>query len=163
VDRDPDDLALVAAHVLRVSGRLRSRMRRAAREEHVELDVLTLLLLFAESRQSLRVVDIAELLGIDKGSASRLASRAEAAGLIDKRAIAIDQRLVTCTLSVAGRDAATASLAWLRPHATAVLRQGDHDWSRAVETLLEPSARPGGSKQQLGWRAAMRAGFRVDE
>jgi DNA-binding MarR family transcriptional regulator len=163
IDRDPADLALVAARILRVSARLQSRMRRAARKEHVELDVLSLLLLFAETRRSLRVVDIAELLGMDKGTASRLASRADAAGLIDKRAVAIDHRLVACTLSVAGCDAATASLAWLHPHAAAVLRHGDHEWSRAVQTLLEPSTRPQGSNQQLGWRAAIRAGLRTDE
>ncbi len=138
-------------------------MRRAARGEELAVDVVALLLLFAETRRSLRVLDIAELLGIDKGTASRLASRAEAAGLIDKRAVSIDFRQVSCALSVAGRDAATACLAWLRPHAVAVLGPGDHDWSVAIQTLLEPSTRPDGPKQNVGWRAGIRTGLPAGE
>jgi DNA-binding MarR family transcriptional regulator len=158
-DRDDTDIALVAASILSASGRLRSRLRRTAREVGAELDVVMLLLLFSEATRWLQIVEVAELLGIDKGTASRLATRAEAAGLIDKLTSAIDGREVACRLSVAGRTAVTACLDLLRPHAIAVLRPTDREWVAEMRELLQPSARLDPSTHNSGWRAGVRTGM----
>jgi DNA-binding MarR family transcriptional regulator len=158
-DRDDTDIALVAATILRVSGRLRARLRRTARAVGVEPDVVALLLLFSEATNWLRVVDVAELLGIDKGTASRLATRAETAGLIDKHTSAIDGREVVCRLSIRGRAAVTACLDSLRPHAMEVLRPPDRAWIASVRDLLRPSERLDESPVIGGWRAGVRAGM----
>jgi hypothetical protein len=50
-------------------------LRRTTRELGVDPDVVALLLLFSEATRWLRIVDVAELLGIDNGTASRLAER----------------------------------------------------------------------------------------
>ncbi len=49
LDRDDTDIALVAAVILRLSGRLRTALRRASRDLGVDPDVVALLLLFSEA------------------------------------------------------------------------------------------------------------------
>jgi DNA-binding MarR family transcriptional regulator len=158
-DREPVDVALVAARILALSGRLRSRMRRAARDAGVELDVVSLLLLFSEATGWLRIIDVAEQLGVGRATASRLATRAEAAGLIDKLTNSIDGREVVCRLSVKGRSAVTLCLESLRPDAIAVLQPPDPEWIRDAQKLLEPSLRFDLRTQNWGWRAGVRAGM----
>jgi len=160
LDRDPADIALVAVRVLTVSGRLRSRMRRTARAAGVEADVVSLLLLFSESNRWLRVIDIAELLGVGRATASRLATRAEAAGLIDKLTNAVDGREVACRLSLAGQNAVTLCLDSLRADARAVLRPSDATWAARAQGLLQPSTRFDLRTQNWGWRAGRRVGMR---
>ena len=159
LDRDDTDIALVAAVILRLGGRLRTGLRRTARAAGVDPDVVALLLLFSEANRWLRIVDVAELLGVDKGTASRLATRAEAAGLIDKRASVIDGREVACGLSAKGRDAVSACLDSLRPHAIDVLSPTNREWIAAARELLQPSERFDPRNPNWGWRAGVRAGM----
>jgi DNA-binding MarR family transcriptional regulator len=162
-DRESVDIALVAARVLAVSGRLHSRLRRTARRAGVEPGVVQLLLLYSESNRWLRIVDVAELLGIGTTTASRLATRAEAVGLIDKLTSSIDGREVACRLSVAGRSALTRCLESLRPDAIAVLGRADRAWIEAAQQVLEPSSRFDLRTQNWGWRAGVRAGMPAGE
>ena len=155
-DRDTVDITLVAAEVLAVSGRLRSRLRRTARRAGVEPGVISLLLLFSESNRWLRIMDVAEQLGIGTTTASRLATRAEAAGLIDKLTNSVDGREVACRLSVAGRSALTRCLDSLRPDAIAVFGRADPEWIRAAQQLLQPSQKFDLRTQNFGWRASAR-------
>jgi DNA-binding MarR family transcriptional regulator len=104
-------------------------------------------------------VDVGELLGVGKATASRLATRAEAAGLIDKLTSSIDGREVACRLSVAGRNAVTFCLDSLRPDAIAVLQPPDCEWIHDAQELLEPSLRFDLRTQNRGWRAGVRAGM----
>jgi DNA-binding MarR family transcriptional regulator len=161
--RDPVDAALVAVRVLEVSGRIRSRLRRAARAGGVEPDLVALLLLFAQSNRSLRVVEIAELLGVGKASASRLARRAEAAGLIDKLTSSIDGREVVCRLSLAGRAAVVGCLDSLRPIATQMLGHPDREWLQRAHELLAPASSVALQTRNWGWRAGVRVGMTDQE
>jgi DNA-binding MarR family transcriptional regulator len=156
-DRDPADIAVVAARILTVGGRLRSQIRGVARERGVPPDLVALLLLFAEKRGWLRIIDIADLLGIDKATASRLATRAETAGLIDKLTSSIDHREVACRLSVGGRNAVSAGLDSVRPHAKTVLRPPNAQRNADACALLEPSTRFTADTRNWGWRAVIRA------
>lgn len=158
-DRDPVDAALVAVRLLKVSGRIRSRLRRVARAGGVEPDLLALLLLFAESNRMLRVIDIAELLGVGRASASRLATRAEAADLIDKLTSSIDGREVVCRLSLDGRVAVTRCLDSLRPIAARMLGNPDREWLQGAHDLLEPASRVDLQTRNWGWRAGVRVGM----
>jgi DNA-binding MarR family transcriptional regulator len=161
--RDPADVALVAARILIIGGRLRSRLHRAARRVGVEPDLVSLLLLFSESNRMLLISDVAEQLGVGRATASRLATRAEAAGLIDKLTSSVDGREVRCRLSVAGRTATTRCLGVLRPHAIAVLHRADREWVVAAQTLLQPSVRFDRRTGNFGWRAGVRAGMPAGE
>ena len=159
LDRDPHDIAVVAVRLLAANGRLRSMIRRAARRAEVEPDVVGLLLLFSETNGWLRIIDLAELLGVGRATASRLAVRAEAAGLIDKLTNSVDGREVACRLSLAGREAVTNCLELLRPDAIAVLRPPDAMWAGHALELLQPSTKFELRTQNWGWRAGHRAGM----
>ena len=161
-DRDPVDAALVAVGLLRVSGRIRSRLRAAAHAGGVEPRLVALLLLFAESNRTLRVIEITELLGVGRATGSRLATRAEAAGLIDKLTCSIDEREVVCRLSLAGRVAVTRSLDALRPIATEILGYPDREWLQHARELLVPASRVPLKTRNWGWRAGVRAGGTID-
>jgi DNA-binding MarR family transcriptional regulator len=128
-----------------------------------EDDLVSLLLLFSESNQVLDVSDIAEQLGVGRATASRLATKAEVAGLIDKVTNSVDRREVRCRLSVAGRTATTRCLGVLRPHAIAVLNRADREWVAAAQTLLLPSVRFDRRIGNFGWRAGVRAGMPAGE
>ena len=120
-DRDPADVAVVASRLLVASGRLDTRVRSIARDHRVDLQLVRLLLLFAESNRPLRIGNVAELLGVSHATASRAAARAQAAGLVDKFPTAIDGREVTVRITVAGRTAVTRCLDALRSDAATVL------------------------------------------
>lgn len=162
-DRENVDIALVAVRILAVSGRLRAALKRAARSSEVQTDLVPLLMLFSESNRRLRIGDIAQQLGVSKATASRLATRAEAVGLIDKTITFIDGREVACRISVAGRLAITRCLDALRPHAVAALRPVDDSWITAALELLEPSTRLERATRNSGWRAGIRAGMPAGE
>jgi DNA-binding MarR family transcriptional regulator len=158
VSRDEDDIAIVAARMLTIAGRLQSRMRRSASAAQVESDVVALLLVFADLSGALRIVDIADLLGVNKATASRLATKAEVAGLIDKFTTEMDHREVRCRLSAAGDAALSVILEWLRPHATEVFRPDDGEWATSARALLERSKKLDPRGYETGWRAATRLG-----
>jgi DNA-binding MarR family transcriptional regulator len=163
LDRPQPDVAIVAVRVLIVASRLRSSLRRVARAGGVPRDVIELLLLFAESNGTLQVSEIADRLGIHKSTASRLARRAEATGLVDKLFDAIDFRSVRCRLSPRGRAATEACLDALRPHASRLL--GDLDAANAATAAdLLRAARAYRRRAYIpGWRAGVRAGMPAGE
>jgi DNA-binding MarR family transcriptional regulator len=123
-DRDPNDVALVTARLLATAGRTETRLRRVARAHGVDWRVCRFLLLFAERKAPLRVVDVAENMGISHPTAGRLVTRALEAGLVDLIDLSvIDGREVSVTLTVAGRDATNRCLDVLRDHAGALTTQ----------------------------------------
>jgi len=165
-ERDEADLALVAAHIVTIGRRLRRHVGRIARAGEVPADLVELLLLFSAHGGLLRIVDIAELLGIDKGTASRVAARAEECGLIDKMPNPIDLREVDCRLSVAGAAAVDNCLEALRPYADEVLRplfQRADCWASAAGYLSEAAVRVPEPTYISGWRAGYRAGMPAGE
>jgi DNA-binding MarR family transcriptional regulator len=158
-DRDPGDLAVVATRLLAVSGRMQSRLHATARKHHVDPYLLRFLLLFAESNRPLRIGNVAELLAVSPATASRTAKRAQAAGLVDKFATAIDGREVTVRITATGRTAVTRCLDAIRHDATAVLGV------RAAEIieLLGPPPYLRRASENAGWRAGVRAGMPAGE
>jgi len=120
-DRDPDDVAIAATRLLATAGRMETRLRRVARRHQVDRRVLRFLLLFAESKGTLRITDVADNMGISIQTASRIITRAIEAGLADLlNDECIDRRTVSVRLTVAGRDATTRCLDALRADATDV-------------------------------------------
>jgi DNA-binding MarR family transcriptional regulator len=155
-DREAGDVAVVAARLLATSGRLETKLRRVARQHGVDPQLVRMQLLFAESKRPLRIGNVAELLGVSHTTASRVASRAQAAGLIDKFASAIDGREVTVRITAPGRSAVTRCLDAIRADAAEVLGP------RAGEKLLErlgPAPYLRSTSDNAGWRAGVRAGM----
>ena len=157
-ERDPVDIALLAARILIVAGQLRGAVRRAAREAGLAPDLAAFLLLFAERNRRLCIVDIADELGIGMATASRLAAKAHRARLIDKCGT-IDGRAVTCRLTLTGRELTLRGLDALRADVAEVLRRSDREWIRAAQTLLAPSERLGNRLRSNGHRAGVLAGM----
>src|SRR5664279_1200491 len=83
-DRDPADVAVVAARLLVAAGRIQSRLRHVARAHWTDPNLVRLLLLFVDANVPLRIGNVAELLAVSHPTASRIAARAHAAGLVDK-------------------------------------------------------------------------------
>jgi DNA-binding MarR family transcriptional regulator len=162
-DRDPADVAVVAARLLSASGRIGSRLHATAREHQVDPYLLRLLLLFAESNQPLRIGNVAELLAVSHATASRAAKRAQAAGLVDKFASSIDGREVIVRLTHSGRAAVTRCLDALRADAAEVLGLGKtakiHPRGADLSALLGPPPYLRRTSENAGWRAGVRAGM----
>jgi DNA-binding MarR family transcriptional regulator len=161
--RDPADVALVASRLLVTSGRLSSRLRRIARKHRIDLRVVRLLLLFSESNRPLRIGNIAESLGVAHSTASRAATKAHAAGLIDKFGTAVDGREVTVRITPAGRAAITRCLDAMRSDAADVLGLAAaatvHPRGDDFIGLLGPMPYLERSSDNWGWRAGVRAGM----
>jgi DNA-binding MarR family transcriptional regulator len=145
-DRDPNDVALVAARLLVASGRLGHRLNATARKYDVDPYVFRLLLLFAEHDRELRIGNIAELLNVSQATATRVAARAYAAGLVDKFTSPIDGREVDVGLSYPGRAAVGRCLDAIRSDASEVLGLG-------------PLPTHSHTSEGAGHRAGIRAGL----
>jgi DNA-binding MarR family transcriptional regulator len=162
-NREPADVAVVATRLLVASGRLSTRLRSIARDHRADLQLLRLLLLFAESNRPLRIGNVAELLGVSHATASRAAARAQAAGLVDKFGTAIDGREVTVRITVTGRAAVTRCLDALRADAAEVLGLGTsttvHPRGTDLIALLGPPPHLLRTSENAGWRAGVRAGM----
>ena len=161
-ERDPNDAAVVAARLLAVGGRLETRLRSIARAHAADRYVMRLLLLFAEANRPLRIGNVADLLGVSHSTASRVASEAHAAGLVDKFDSPMDQRETVIRLTVPGRSAVTNCLDALRPDAADVLRcqnaTNSHPHGTALLTMLGSPPHHSATSENHGWRAGVRAG-----
>lgn len=162
-DRDPTDVAVVASRLLVASGRISTRLRSTARRHGVDPQLVRLLLLFTESNRPLRIGNVAELLGVSHATASRAATRAQAAGLVDKFASSIDGREVTVRITVAGRAAVTRCLDVLRSDAAEVLGLRTtatvHPRGNELTELLGAAPYLRRTSENAGWRAGVRAGM----
>jgi DNA-binding MarR family transcriptional regulator len=123
IDRDTNDVAVAASRLLATAGRLQTRLRRIARRHGVDPRFLRFLLLFAETKSPLRVIDVADNLGVSDSTASRIVGRALDAGLVDRINGPVDGREVAVRLAVAGRDATLRCLDAIRADAAAIARQ----------------------------------------
>ena len=164
-DRDPNDVAVRAARILSASGRIQTRLLACAREHGVDPYVLRLLLLFSESNRPLRIGNIGEMLAVSHTTASRAAKRAQAAGLVDKFASAVDGREVTVRITTSGRVAVTRCLDALRDDATQILgpAAATDVTPDELTRLLGPPPRLRRTSENWGWRAGVRAGMPVDD
>lgn len=144
-DRDPNDVAVAAARVLSTSGRLVRLVDATARRHHVDPFLMRLLLLFAEHNRPLRIGNIAELLNVSHATASRAATCAQAAGLVDKFESSIDRREVIVRLAYPGRLAVTRCLDAIRLD--------------AAEVLQSPAPYLRRTSENAGWRAGVRIGM----
>lgn len=162
-DRDAADVAILANRVLVLGTRFDGRLRLVARRNGVDPYIVRLLLLFAESNRPLRIGNVAELLGVSHPTASRAATRAHAAGLVDKFATAIDGREVTVRLSVAGREAVVRCLDALRAEAAELLglprTATVHSRGAELAEFLGPLPYLHRTSDNAGWRAGVRAGM----
>jgi DNA-binding MarR family transcriptional regulator len=162
-DRDPDDIALVAAQLLVASGRLVTRLRRIARRHGVDPQLVRLLLLFADSNRSLRIGNVAELLGVSETTASRIATNAQMAGLVDKCETPHDRREVTIRITPTGRIAVANCLDALRAPAASVLGIGTsknaHPRGKELIDLLGAPPHLARASEHSGWRAGVRIGM----
>jgi DNA-binding MarR family transcriptional regulator len=162
-DHDAADVSVIASRMLATSGRLNSRLRSIARRHGVDPQLVRLLLLFAESNRPLRIGNVAESLGVSHATASRTATRAHAAGLIDKFPTAIDGREVTVRITAEGRAAVIRCLDALRSAAADVLGLGAfatvHPRGGEVIELLGPRPYLHRTSDNFGWRAGVRAGM----
>lgn len=162
-DGDPADVAVVASRLLVASGRITTRLRSIARTRGVDPLVVRFLLLFAESNRPLRIGNVAELLGVSHTTAGRAATRAQAAGLVDKFASESDGREVIVRITVAGRVAVVRCLDTLRADAaeacglprTATI----HPRGAELMKLLGPPPQHRTTSENSGWRAGVRAGM----
>jgi DNA-binding MarR family transcriptional regulator len=162
-DRDPADVAVVASRLLVASGRINTRLRALARSHAVDPQLFRLLLLFAESNRPLRIGNVAELLGVSRTTAGRAATRAQAAGLIDKFATSIDGREVIVRITVSGRVAVTRCLDAIRADAAEVLGLARsataHPRGADLKQLLGAPPSLHRTSENWGWRAGVRAGM----
>lgn len=154
---------MVATRLLVASGRLTTRLRALAREHSLDPQILRLLLLFAESDRPLRIGNAAEYLGVSHTTASRAATRAHAAGLIDKFATVIDRREVIIRITVDGRAAVTRCLDALRADAAVTLAlpgaAAVHPRAAELMGLLGPAPCHNYTSDHPGWRAGVRIGM----
>jgi DNA-binding MarR family transcriptional regulator len=160
-DRDRSDVALTASQLLVASGRLVTRLRSVARGHGTDPQLVRLLLLFAESNRPLRIGNVAELLGVSHTTASRTATRAHAAGLVDKFGTSIDGREVTIRITVQGRAAVTRCLDALRSHAAEVFGLGPsatvHPRGEELTKMLGSPPYLRYTSEHPGWRTGVRA------
>ena len=145
-DRDLDDVAVAAVRVLSAGGRITTRVHAVAKKHGVDPYLFRLLLLFIETNRPLTIGNVAELLGVSHSTASRVATRAHAAGLVDKFGNPIDGREVAVRITVPGRSAATRCLDALRS-----------DDLRELTDL--PAYGCPVPNRNWGWRAGVRAGM----
>jgi DNA-binding MarR family transcriptional regulator len=161
--RDAADIAVVASRLLATSGRLSNRVRSIAKKHHIDPHLMRLLLLFAESNRPLRIGNVADSLGVSHATASRTATRAHAAGLIDKFPTSIDGREVTIRVTAQGKAAVSRCLDVLRSAASEVLGFGDfatvHPRGSDVFEMLGPPPFLHRTSDNFGWRAGVRAGM----
>ena len=164
-DRDPSDVAILANRVLVLGERVfEGRLRVVARRHGVDPYIVRLLLLFAESNRPLRIGNVAELLGVSHPTASRAATRAHAAGLVDKFDYhdSTDERSRS-RLTVAGRAAVVRCLDALRAEAAELLglprTATVHSRGAELAELLGPLPYLERTSDNAGWRAGVRAGM----
>ena len=154
---------MVATRLLVASGRLTTRLRALAREHRLDPQILRLLLLFAESDRPLRIGNAAEYLGVSHTTASRAATRAHAAGLIDKFATVIDRREVIIRITIDGRAAVTRCLDALRADAAVTLdlpcAAAVHPRAGELMDLLGRAPCHNYTSEHPGWRAGVRIGM----
>jgi DNA-binding MarR family transcriptional regulator len=162
--REPGDVAIIASRLLVAAGRLSTRVRTVARRHDVDPQLVRLLLLFAESDRPLRIGNIAEFMGVSHPTASRAATRAHAAGLIDKFATSIDGREVTVRITAEGRAAVSRCLDALRTDASEVFGLTNtatvHPRAHDLCDLLGPAPAHQYTSDNFGWRAGVRVGMR---